>query len=173
MELIHGAKKGKETRGVVASGRPAHGEGVVEAGDDGGDGVGLQHGDGVGPVLLVVTQAQMSILPRTPTQTDINHLRVHIAAVSVVALGRESAPGQDRGGVRSRRHGGGTQSSDRLDLELLLRPVVIDPRSRALELHAYSQIDGEEEMEPSGELGALRGKEEEEDEASRESCGRC
>jgi hypothetical protein len=120
---------------VVASGRPADGEGVVEAGDDGGDGVGLQRGDSMGPVLLAVAQAQLSDLPRPPTQTDINQQRVHIAAVRAVALGRErerereSAPaGEDRGGVRSRRHGGVTQSSDRLGLELLLRPAAIEIR---------------------------------------------
>jgi hypothetical protein len=81
---------------VVASGRPADGEGVVEAGDDGGDGVGLQRGDSMGPVLLAVAQAQLSDLPRPPTQTDINQQRVHIAAVRAVALGRERERERER-----------------------------------------------------------------------------
>jgi hypothetical protein len=62
VELIHGARNGKGTISVVASGRPVDHQGVVEVINNISDGVGLQCSDDVG-LVLVVTQAQLSLLP--------------------------------------------------------------------------------------------------------------
>jgi hypothetical protein len=69
--LVRGARKGKKIRGGgTHTAVLADGEGVAAAGDDGGDGVGLQRGDGVGPVLLLaVAHAQLPVLPGPPAQT--------------------------------------------------------------------------------------------------------